>query len=56
MLGDVDDVVGVHVERGRADELGPPDLLKLAVLVEDLDAIVKQALDAVKSATQEPTA
>src|SRR4029077_14031083 len=40
VLGDVDDVVGVHIERRRTDELGRPDLEELALLVEDLHAIV----------------
>src|SRR5437899_2262972 len=40
VLGDVDDVGGVHVERRRTDELGRPDQQELAVLVEHLDTVV----------------
>src|SRR5215831_20386837 len=37
MLGDIDDVVSIHVEKGRADECCGPDLQKFAVLVKDLN-------------------
>ena len=40
MLGDVDDVVGVHVEDRRADQRGGPGPEVLAVLIEHLHAVV----------------
>ena len=40
VLGDVDDVVGVHVEDRRADQRGGPGLEILALLIEHLHAVV----------------
>src|SRR4029453_12847217 len=40
VLGDIHAFVGVDVEGRRPDQLGRPDLEELAVLVEDLHAVV----------------
>jgi hypothetical protein len=40
VLRDIDDVVSIHVEKGRANQRCRPDLQQLAVLVKDLDAVV----------------
>jgi PAS domain S-box-containing protein len=40
VLGDVDDVVIIDIEEGRADQLDRPDLEQFAVLVEHLHPVV----------------
>src|SRR5712691_3339552 len=40
VLGDIDDVVSIHVEKGWANQCRGPDLQKFAVLVKNLDAVV----------------
>ena len=40
VLGDIDDVVSIHVEKGRANQRRGPDLQQFAILVKDLHAVV----------------
>src|SRR5262252_337541 len=40
MLRNIDDVVSIHVEKGRANQRCGPDPQKFAVLVKDLDTVV----------------
>src|SRR5271167_2716777 len=40
VLGDVNDVVGVDIKEGRANQFGRPDIQQFAALVEDLHPIV----------------
>ena len=40
VLRDIDDVVSIHVEKGRANQRRGPDLQQFAILIKDLDAVV----------------
>src|SRR5262245_2063774 len=40
VLRDIDDVISVDIEKGRANQRGGPDLQQCAILVKNLDAIV----------------
>src|SRR5712691_2861935 len=40
VLGDIDDVGGVHIEKRWTDQFCRPDLQKLTILIKDLYAVV----------------
>ena len=56
VLGDVNDVLVIDIEKGRADQLGRPDFKQLAGLIEDLHAIVFAIGDEDAAAPVDPDA
>src|SRR5262245_17614036 len=54
VLGDVDDVIVIHVEKRWADQLRRPHGEELTILIEDLHAVVFPVGDQQASATINP--
>src|SRR5919109_2878748 len=54
MLGDVDDVLVIHIEKRWADQLRRPDGEQLPILIEDLHAVVLTVGDQQASAAIDP--
>jgi hypothetical protein len=56
MLGDINDVVSVNVEKCRADQLCGPNLQQMAILIEYLDTIILAIRDLQPPAPIDPNA